>query len=37
MNGTLDRWFHITESGTTVRTEVLAGLTIFMTMSYIIF
>jgi len=37
MNGTLDRVFRLTESGTTVRTEVLAGLTTFLTMSYIIF
>src|SRR5262247_3402789 len=33
----LDKWFRLSESGTTVRTEVLAGLTTFMTMSYIIF
>src|SRR5580700_5518756 len=33
----LERTFHLAESGSTVRTEVLAGLTTFMTMSYIIF
>jgi AGZA family xanthine/uracil permease-like MFS transporter len=37
MNAALDRVFQLTESGTTVRTEVLAGLTTFLTMSYIIF
>src|SRR5438477_6818438 len=37
MNQFLDRLFHLTESKTTIRTEVLAGLTTFMTMSYIIF
>src|SRR5438132_5654453 len=37
MNAALDRIFHLSESGTTVRTEALAGLTTFMTMSYIIF
>jgi adenine/guanine/hypoxanthine permease len=33
----LDRWFRLTESGTTVRTEMLAGVTTFLTMAYIIF
>lgn len=33
----LDRFFKITERNSTVRTEILAGLTTFMTMSYIIF
>jgi AGZA family xanthine/uracil permease-like MFS transporter len=33
----LDRLFKLTESGTTVRTEIVAGITTFMTMSYIIF
>jgi AGZA family xanthine/uracil permease-like MFS transporter len=32
----LDRYFKVTESGSTVRTEVLAGLTTFMTMAYIL-
>jgi len=33
----LDRYFHITERGSNVRTEVVAGLTTFLTMAYIIF
>lgn len=33
----LDRLFHLTANGTAVRTEVLAGLTTFLTMAYIIF
>jgi adenine/guanine/hypoxanthine permease len=37
MHGLLDRTFHLTASQTTIRTEILAGLTTFMTMSYIIF
>src|SRR5947199_1268076 len=37
MYNVLERTFHLTESGTTIRTEILAGLTTFMTMSYIIF
>jgi AGZA family xanthine/uracil permease-like MFS transporter len=37
MHNLLERFFHLSESQTTVRTEVLAGLTTFMTMSYIIF
>lgn len=32
----LDRIFHLTENGTTVKTELLAGLTTFMTMAYIL-
>ena len=32
----MDRIFHLKENGTTVRTEILAGLTTFMTMAYII-
>lgn len=32
----LERWFNLTELGTTVRTEVLAGATTFMTMAYIL-
>jgi AGZA family xanthine/uracil permease-like MFS transporter len=35
--GGLDRYFRITERGSTVRTEVIAGLTTFMTMAYILF
>src|SRR5689334_15467610 len=33
----LDNYFKLTESGTDVRTELLAGLTTFLTMAYIIF
>jgi adenine/guanine/hypoxanthine permease len=33
----LERWFALASHGTTVRTEVLAGLTTFLTMAYIIF
>ncbi|MCC2955654.1 NCS2 family permease [Massilia sp. IC2-477] len=33
----LDRFFKLTQSGTDVRTELLAGLTTFLTMVYIIF
>jgi AGZA family xanthine/uracil permease-like MFS transporter len=35
--GWLEKLFHLRESGTTVQREVLAGLTTFLTMSYIIF
>ncbi len=34
--GALDRFFHLREHGTNVRTEVLAGLTTFFVMAYII-
>ena len=37
MQDFLERTFHLTDSHTSIRTEVLAGLTTFMTMSYIIF
>src|SRR4026207_1291765 len=37
MSSLLERRFHLSAAGTTVRTEVLAGLTTFMTMSYILF
>lgn len=33
----LDQYFKITENGSTVKTELLAGLTTFLTMAYIIF
>jgi adenine/guanine/hypoxanthine permease len=33
----LDRFFELTRRGTNVRTEVLAGVTTFLTMAYIIF
>lgn len=32
----LERWFQLKANGTTVRTELLAGLTTFLTMAYII-
>ena len=32
----LERLFQLSERGTTVRTEVLAGLTTFLTMAYIV-
>ena len=35
--GGLDRYFRITERGSTVRIEVIAGLTTFLTMAYILF
>ena len=34
--GLLERVFHLRESGTTVKTELTAGLTTFMTMAYIL-
>ncbi|MBY5164031.1 NCS2 family permease [Salsipaludibacter albus] len=33
----LDRYFHVTERGSTISTEVRAGITTFLTMAYIIF
>jgi adenine/guanine/hypoxanthine permease len=33
----LDRYFRLDENGTTVQTEVVAGVTTFLTMAYIIF
>ncbi|MGO0789267.1 NCS2 family permease [Herbaspirillum seropedicae] len=33
----LNRFFRLEENGTTIRTELLAGLTTFLTMAYIIF
>jgi AGZA family xanthine/uracil permease-like MFS transporter len=35
--GALDRYFHIAERGSSVRTEVIAGLATFLTMAYILF
>jgi AGZA family xanthine/uracil permease-like MFS transporter len=35
--GGLDRFFHITERGSNVRTELIAGLATWLTMSYILF
>jgi len=37
MSRTLERLFHLSQCGTTVRTEVLAGSTTFFTLAYIIF
>lgn len=34
--GKLDRLFHLTENGTDVKTEIIAGITTFMTMAYIL-
>ncbi len=36
MNKRLDRFFKLTERGTNVKTEVIAGATIFMTMAFLI-
>lgn len=36
MKDALDRWFELSARGTTVRREIVAGLTTFMTMAYII-
>ncbi|TXN74978.1 NCS2 family permease [Methylobacterium sp. WL18] len=36
-SGLLERRFRLAEHGTTVRTELLAGLTTFLTMAYIVF
>src|SRR5579864_2378457 len=33
----LDRWFHLAEAGTTARTELVAGVTTFVAMAYILF
>ena len=33
----LEKWFQLKEHGTSVRTELIAGLTTFLTMAYIIF
>jgi AGZA family xanthine/uracil permease-like MFS transporter len=35
--GLLDRYFHISERGSTVRTEVIAGFATYLTMAYILF
>src|SRR5438067_3953538 len=35
--GGLEKWFALTANGTTVRTELVAGVTTFLTMAYIIF
>lgn len=36
MNSWLEKTFHLSENGTNVKTELLAGLTTFMTMAYIL-
>lgn len=36
MEKALDKIFHLTENGTNVRTEVLAGLTTFVTIAYVL-
>ena len=36
-SGFLERTFRLAEHGTTIRTEMLAGLTTFLTMAYIVF
>ena len=35
-SGTLDRVFHLSERHTDVKTEIIAGVTTFMTMAYIL-
>ncbi len=37
LSSLLDRFFKLTENKTTIRTEIAAGLTTFLTMAYIIF
>ena len=37
MNGFLERYFGLRQHGTDVRTEVIAGVTTFLTMVYIVF
>jgi AGZA family xanthine/uracil permease-like MFS transporter len=37
MSPWIESWFHLRESGTNLRTEVLGGLTTFLTMVYIVF
>ena len=36
LSTTLERRFHLQENGTNVRTELLAGVTTFATMSYVL-
>ena len=33
----LEKWFHLSEQGTTIKRELLAGLTTFVSMAYIQF
>lgn len=37
MSPFIESWFHVRESGSSLRTEVLGGLTTFLTMVYIVF
>lgn len=37
MKTTLDRWFRLAEHGTTPRTEVVAGVTTYLALAYIVF
>ena len=37
MKGWLNRYFKLEENNTNIRTEMVGGITTFMTMSYIIF
>ncbi|WP_293553826.1 NCS2 family permease [Parvibaculum sp.] len=37
VRGLLDRFFRLSENGTGIRTEILAGVTTYLTMAYIIF
>lgn len=32
----LEKWFHLSEKGTTVKTEIIAGITTFLAMAYIL-
>ena len=34
--GVLEKWFHLKENHTDAKTEVIAGITTFMTMAYIL-
>ena len=36
MTGLLDKFFHLTEKGTSVRIEIIAGITTFLTVMYIV-
>ena len=36
MKNFLEKYFHLSESGTNIRTEILAGVTTFATMAYIL-
>ena len=35
-NGMLEKLFHLSKNKTTVKTEILAGITTFLTMAYIL-